>query len=125
MRLHLQRKACGRVHFSKRRAGAFAAAKWCAGASVICGKVRSPPHCRPRESKIWWLRQVDYEIVLPCNNPTSCAIGGDTLYITTARHRLTEEQRKAQPGAGQLWAVKLPPTITGVPEPVFRRVAPA
>jgi L-arabinonolactonase len=63
--------------------------------------------------------RVDYEVVLPCNNPTSCAIAGDTLYITTARHRLTEEQRKAQPGAGQLWAVQLPPEIRGLPEPVF------
>ena len=36
------------------------------------------------------------QVVLPMNNPTSCAIGGtkmDTLYITTARHRLTEEER--------------------------------
>jgi sugar lactone lactonase YvrE len=36
------------------------------------------------------------QVLLPMNNPTSCAIGGtnmDTLYITTARHRLTEEER--------------------------------
>eukprot|EP00960_Hanusia_phi_P038362 753399-Hanusia_phi.AAC.1 len=51
---------------------------------------------------------VDYEIVLPFNNPTSCAIGDGVLYITTARHRLSEQERKEQPGAGQLWAVKLP-----------------
>ena len=63
--------------------------------------------------------RVDFEVALPFNNPTSCAIGGDTLYITTARHRLTEEQRKAQPGAGQLWAVELPASIRGLREPAF------
>ncbi|EKX33599.1 hypothetical protein GUITHDRAFT_147780 [Guillardia theta CCMP2712] len=62
---------------------------------------------------------VDYEINLPFNNPTSCAIGDGVLYITTARHRLSEEERKEQPGAGQLWAVKLPEGVSGVPEPCF------
>lgn len=62
---------------------------------------------------------IDYEIKLPFNNPTSVAIGGrnmDTLYITTARHRLTEEQRKEQPGAGHLWSCKLPDGLKGIPE---------
>jgi len=72
---------------------------------------------RPSDGKI------DYEIKLPFNNPTSCAIGGkdmDTLYITTARHRLSEEQRKEQPGAGQLWAVKLPDGLRGTPATFFK-----
>lgn len=43
----------------------------------------------------------------------------DTLYITTAKHRLTEEQIKEQPGAGHLWSVKLPDGIMGLPEPRF------
>ena len=70
---------------------------------------------------------VDYEVQLPMNNPTSCAIGGndmDTLYITTARHRLTEEERAQQPGAGQLWAVKLPDGIKGLAEPHFGAPSP-
>jgi L-arabinonolactonase len=70
---------------------------------------------------------VDYEVKLPLNNPTSCAIGGrdmDTLFITTARHRLSEEERAEQPGAGQLWAVKLPDGIKGLPEPTFGAPSP-
>merc|ERR1719183_906327 len=70
---------------------------------------------------------VDYEVKLPMNNPTSCAIGGanmDTLFITTARHRLSEEERAKQPGAGQLWAVKLPEGVRGLPEPHFARPSP-
>ena len=71
--------------------------------------------------------RVDYQVKLPFNNPTSCAIGGanlDTLYITTARHRLSEEERAQQPGAGQLWAVKLPTGIKGVPEQSFAAPSP-
>ena len=66
---------------------------------------------------------IDYEIKLPCNNPTSVAIGdpdNSTLYITTARHRLSAEERLQQPGAGQLWAVKLPRHLKGIPEPLFQ-----
>uniref|UniRef100_A0A7S0VDI7 SMP-30/Gluconolactonase/LRE-like region domain-containing protein n=1 Tax=Hemiselmis tepida TaxID=464990 RepID=A0A7S0VDI7_9CRYP len=63
---------------------------------------------------------VDYEVKLPLNNPTSCSIGGegmDTLFITTARHRLSDQERKEQPGAGQLWSLKLPGGIKGLAEP--------
>lgn len=62
---------------------------------------------------------IDYEVQLPFNNPTSVAIGGNVLFITTARHRLSEDERAAQPGAGQLWAVQLPSHLRGVAEPVF------
>jgi sugar lactone lactonase YvrE len=67
------------------------------------------------------------QVKLPMNNPTSCAIGGanmDTLFITTARHRLSEEERAKQPGAGQLWAVKLRVGVWGLPEPHFARPSP-
>lgn len=63
---------------------------------------------------------IDFEVRLPLNNPTSVAIGSDALYITTARHRLSEQERAEQPGAGQLWKVALPQGIAGLPEPVFK-----
>jgi hypothetical protein len=66
---------------------------------------------------------IDYEIKLPFNNPTSVAIGdphNSTLYITTARHRLNDEERLQQPGAGQLWAVQLPKPLKGLAEPLFK-----
>ena len=47
--------------------------------------------------------QLDREIELPLTNPTCPAFGGDdlrTLYITTARHRLTAEQLIREPLAG-------------------------
>ncbi len=55
-------------------------------------------------------------ISVPAPNPTSCAFGGpnlDRLYITTARHGLTEEQLREQPHAGGLFAVT--PGVVGLP----------
>jgi sugar lactone lactonase YvrE len=52
---------------------------------------------------------------LPVARVTSCAFGGPdltTLYITTAREGLTEEQRAAQPLAGGLFKVQ--PGVAGV-----------
>jgi sugar lactone lactonase YvrE len=51
-----------------------------------------------------WLRTIR----LPVNRVTSCAFGGpelDTLYITSARNGLTDEQLAAQPLAGGLFRV--------------------
>jgi sugar lactone lactonase YvrE len=48
---------------------------------------------------------LDQEIMLPLTNPTCPAFGGpglSTLYITTARHRLTDEQLVREPLAGAL-----------------------
>jgi sugar lactone lactonase YvrE len=48
---------------------------------------------------------LDREVHLPLTNPTCPGFGGDdlrTLYITTARHRLTEEQLAREPEAGAL-----------------------
>jgi sugar lactone lactonase YvrE len=53
---------------------------------------------------------------LPVTNPTSAAFGGadlDTLYITTARHRLSPEQLAAEPLAGALLALE--PGVRGLP----------
>jgi sugar lactone lactonase YvrE len=55
-------------------------------------------------------------IRLPVARVTSCAFGApdlDTLYITSARAGLTDEQRAAQPLAGCLFKVK--PGVRGVP----------
>jgi sugar lactone lactonase YvrE len=52
------------------------------------------------------------------SQPTSCAFGDAnlrTLYITTARQRLTDEQLRAEPDAGALFAVRL--DVGGLPEP--------
>jgi len=48
---------------------------------------------------------LDQEIVLPLTNPTCPGFGGAdlrTLYITTARHRLSDEQLEREPLAGAL-----------------------
>ena len=60
--------------------------------------------------------RLDATIPLPTTNPTSPAFGGPdlrTLYITTARHRLTPDQLAAEPLAGALLA--LDPGIRGLP----------
>jgi len=59
---------------------------------------------------------LDQEIVLPLTNPTCPAFGGadlGTLYVTTARHRLTDEQLTREPLAGAL--LQLEVGATGVP----------
>jgi sugar lactone lactonase YvrE len=56
------------------------------------------------------------EIPLPVARVTSCCLGDanlDRLYITTARHGLTEEQLRDQPHAGSLFAVT--PGVAGRP----------
>lgn len=61
---------------------------------------------------------LDRLIRLPVSQPTSCAFGDPdlrTLYITTARQRLSEAQLKAEPFAGALFAVHL--EVGGLPEP--------
>jgi sugar lactone lactonase YvrE len=63
---------------------------------------------------------VDRVIEVPATQVTSCAFGGPdlgTLFITTASQGLTEEQRRAQPLAGALFAVE--PGVRGLPEPRF------
>jgi len=55
-------------------------------------------------------------IPLPATNPTCPAFGGpqlDTLYVTSARHRLTPDQLAAEPLAGAL--LELDPGVRGLP----------
>lgn len=64
--------------------------------------------------------KVDCIIELPASQITSCALGGPdlrTLYITTARQKLTPDDLKSQPLAGGLFAVRV--DVGGLPEPRF------
>ncbi|XP_070158393.1 regucalcin isoform X2 [Polyergus mexicanus] len=60
-------------------------------------------HVNPKTQKL--LKKVK----IPAENVTSVAFGGpllDILYVTTAGHNLTAEQRKKTPYAGSVFAVK-------------------
>jgi L-arabinonolactonase len=64
---------------------------------------------------------IDRVIEMPCQNPTCVAFGGrelDTLYITTSRLTLSEEEVRRQPLAGALLAVR--PGVKGLPESRFK-----
>jgi sugar lactone lactonase YvrE len=64
--------------------------------------------------------RVDRRIELPASQVTACAFGGPglrTLFITTARQRLTAEELERQPLAGSLFAVDA--GVAGLPEPDF------
>jgi sugar lactone lactonase YvrE len=59
-------------------------------------------------------------VPLPTTNPTCPAFGGDglaTLYVTTARHKLTPRQLDAEPAAGRLLALE--PGVRGLPAHPF------
>jgi sugar lactone lactonase YvrE len=63
------------------------------------------------------IRQV---IPMPVPNITSCTFAGpdlDTLYITTARHLLSDEDIRKYPLSGSLFSCK--PGVTGLPTPLF------
>jgi sugar lactone lactonase YvrE len=63
---------------------------------------------------------VDRVIDLPVSQPTSCAFGGPglkTLYVTTARQKLSSEALAGQPLAGSLLALDV--GVAGLPEPAF------
>jgi len=64
--------------------------------------------------------RIDCVIELPVSNPTCCCFGGkdfDTLYISTARQRLTPDQLAREPLAGGLFAAR--PGVRGLPEARF------
>jgi sugar lactone lactonase YvrE len=64
--------------------------------------------------------KIDRIIELPASQITACALGGPdlrTLYITTARQKLTPDDLKSQPLAGGLFAVTV--GVGGLPEPRF------
>jgi sugar lactone lactonase YvrE len=63
---------------------------------------------------------VDRIVDLPVSRPTSCCFGGSdltTLFITTARRRLSPDQLEQQPLAGCLLAIET--ETPGLPEPEF------
>jgi sugar lactone lactonase YvrE len=65
--------------------------------------------------------RLERSLRLPVECPTSVAFGGkdlNELYITSAWTALSEEQRRAQPEAGDLFRVQL--EIHGLPESQFR-----
>ena len=52
--------------------------------------------------------RVDRVVHLPVRRPTSCAVGGDkldTLFVTSARVRLTDRELSEQPIAGAIFAL--------------------
>jgi len=52
---------------------------------------------------------VDLEVEIPVQRPTSCTFGGDNLdklYVTSAHIELTEEQRRQQPLAGNVFCIE-------------------
>jgi sugar lactone lactonase YvrE len=64
--------------------------------------------------------KLEREIQMPVQRPTSCAFGGanlDELYITSAWTGLSDEQRRAQPYAGDVFRVQA--GIKGLPEGKF------
>jgi sugar lactone lactonase YvrE len=64
--------------------------------------------------------QLDASIALPVSNPTCPAFGGPdlaTLYLTTARHRLSPDQLAREPLAGSVLALE--PGIAGLPAHPF------
>ena len=63
---------------------------------------------------------VDRVIDLPVSQPTKCAFGGPdllTLYITSAREGLSDEQLAAEPLAGSLFSYD--PGVRGLPQVPF------
>lgn len=64
--------------------------------------------------------RLDRLIDLPVSQPTSCAFGGSdlrTLYVTTARQKLSAEALAAEPLAGALLALDV--GVAGLVEPLF------
>jgi sugar lactone lactonase YvrE len=64
--------------------------------------------------------EVDAIVAIPASRVTCCAFGGDdldTLYVTTSRLHLTEQELAAQPQAGGVFAFK--PGVKGLPRPAF------
>jgi len=65
--------------------------------------------------------QLMQRVRMPVPRPTSCCFGGDnldTLYVTSASLRLTEEQLASAPLSGSLFALSLP-DVRGLPDTAF------
>lgn len=60
--------------------------------------------------------EIDQVLELPCSWPTSCTFGGknlDTLYVSSARFTMSQEQLELNPDEGGLFAIK--PDVKGQP----------
>ena len=76
----------------------------------------------------WWLEygiraqgRVDRVITLPVPRPTSCMFGGPdlgTLFVTSARIRLSAAQLAESPLSGSVFAIDTG-GVRGLPEPAF------
>lgn len=65
--------------------------------------------------------KLERRIDTPCRYPTMPAFGGDaldTLYITSANHPLSEQERASKPNEGNLFRTAAP--APGLPEAIFR-----
>ncbi len=64
--------------------------------------------------------RIERVVKLPVPNPTSCVFGGPdltSLYVTTAWLGLSDAERRAAPGSGDLFVVHT--DIQGLPEPKY------
>ena len=64
--------------------------------------------------------KLEREIRIPAENAACIGFGGENLkelFITTAWYDLSDQQRKNQPLAGDLFRIQT--DITGISEPVF------
>lgn len=64
--------------------------------------------------------RVEREVRVPVQRPTSCVFGGaglDELYITSASTGLSEQEKAAQPLAGDIFRLRT--EVKGLPEPKF------
>ena len=64
--------------------------------------------------------KIERVVKLPVPNPTSCVFGGPDLkdlYVTTAWLLLTDAERQAAPGSGDLFVIHT--DIQGLAEPKF------
>ncbi|MFT4015577.1 MAG: SMP-30/gluconolactonase/LRE family protein [Agriterribacter sp.] len=65
--------------------------------------------------------EMKLKIIVPAPHVTSCAFGGndmDTLYITTARENLTEDELRKYPLSGSVFSAK--PNSKGIPAHFFK-----
>jgi len=63
---------------------------------------------------------LDRTIRLPVSCPTSCMLGGPdlrTLFVTSARYSLSEDELRQQPFAGSVFAFQV--DVPGIPEPML------
>lgn len=67
--------------------------------------------------------RIDRIIAMPVSKPTCCAFGGEdlsTLYVTSARYGMSDDQLLAEPAAGALLAFR--PGVRGIVDTEFRGV---